>query len=79
MDVHRKVEGLSPEKAAGAHQRDLEIQSKHGVNYMKYWVDTREGRVYCLVEAPSKEAAIAVHKESHGLLADEINEVTEGA
>jgi hypothetical protein len=32
-----------------------------------------------LVEAPSKEAAESVHREAHGLLADEITEVKEGA
>jgi hypothetical protein len=32
-----------------------------------------------LVEAPSKEAAEAVHREAHGLVADEITEVHEGA
>jgi hypothetical protein len=31
------------------------------------------------VEAPSKEAAIAVHREAHGMVADEIFEVKEGA
>jgi hypothetical protein len=29
-------------------------------------------------QAPSKEAAIAVHKEGHGLLADQVIEVKEG-
>lgn len=33
------------------------------------------GGVFCLVEAPSKEAAVQVHRESHGLLANEIIEV----
>ena len=79
MDTHNKVEGLTAEAVAGAHQRDLEVQEKHGVKYHKYWYDTASGRVYCLVEAPSKEAAIAVHREAHGLLADDIVEVREGS
>jgi hypothetical protein len=62
-----------------AHSRDLEVQEKHGVKYLRYWYDTVTGRVYCLVEAPSKEAAEAVHREAHGAVADEINEVAEGA
>jgi Protein of unknown function (DUF4242) len=37
------------------------------------------GDVFCLAEAPDKEAAEAVHREAHGLLADEITEVEEGA
>lgn len=40
--------------------------------------DEGTGKVFCLVEAPNKEAAIAVHREAHGLVADEITEVKEG-
>ena len=79
MDVHHKVEGLSPERANFAHQKDLEIQEKHGVRYLRYWYDEGAKKIFCLVEAPSKEAAVAVHREAHGLLADEIFEVKEGA
>ncbi len=79
MDVHHHVEGLTAEAVAGAHQRDLETQEKYGVNYLKYWYDEGTGKVFCLVEAPSKEAAEAVHREAHGLVADEITEVKEGA
>jgi hypothetical protein len=78
LDVHHKIEGLTKEAVASAHQRDLEVQDKHGVKYLRYWYDTESGRVYCLVEAPSKEAAEAVHREAHGLVADEINQVAEG-
>ncbi len=78
MDVHHKVEGLTAEAVAGAHQRDLEVQDQHGVKYHKYWFDEASGKVFCLVEAPSKEAAEAVHREAHGLVADEITEVQEG-
>ncbi len=79
MDVHDHVEGLTAEAVAGAHQRDLEVQEKYGVKYLKYWFDEASGKVFCLVEAPSKEAAEAVHREAHGLVADEITEVQEGA
>ena len=79
MDVHQKVEGLTADAVAGAHARDLEVQEKHGVNYLKYWFDEGSGKVFCLVDAPSAEAAAAVHQEAHGLLADDITEVTEGA
>ena len=78
MDTHDKVAGLTADAVAGAHQRDLEVQEKYGVKYHKYWYDTTSGRVYCLVEAPSKEAAEAVHREAHGLVADDIVEVQEG-
>jgi hypothetical protein len=45
---------------------------------LKYWYDEGSGRVFCLVNAPNKEAAVSVHREAHGLLADEIIEVKEG-
>lgn len=79
LDVHHKIEGLTKDAVEHAHQRDLEVQDKHGVKYLRYWYDTESGRVYCLVEAPSKEAAEAVHREAHGLVADELNEVAEGS
>lgn len=78
MDVHNKVEGLTAEAVADAHKRDLETQEKHGVNYQRYWFNEDEGRVWCLVDAPSKEAAETVHREAHGLVADDIIEVNEG-
>jgi Protein of unknown function (DUF4242) len=78
LDVHNKIEGLTKDAIEHAHHRDLEVQDKHGVKYLRYWYDTESGRVYCLVEAPSAEAAEAVHREAHGILADEINLVTEG-
>ena len=78
MDHHHKVEGLTADAVAGAHQRDLEVQDKHGVNYRQYWFNEDSGEVFCLVEAPNKEAAEAVHREAHGLVADEIHEVKQG-
>jgi uncharacterized protein DUF4242 len=79
MDIHHKVDGLTKEAVAGAHQRDLEVQSAHGVDYLQYWFDESSGKVFCLVDAPSAEAAAAVHRQAHGVVADEIIEVQEGA
>lgn len=79
MDIHRQVEGLTGDAVADAHARDLEVQGKYGVNYLKYWCDEDSGTVFCLCEAPSKEAAEAVHREAHGLLAREIIEIKEGS
>jgi hypothetical protein len=79
MDVHHKVDGLTAEAVAGAHERDLEVQDRYGATYLKYWFDEGTGKVFCLVEAPNAEAAVAVHREAHGLLADEITEVQQGA
>jgi hypothetical protein len=79
MDTHGHIEGLTAEAVTGAHAADLQTQGKYGVKYLRYWFDEGSGKVFCLIEAPSKEAAIAVHQEAHGLLADEIIEVREGA
>ena len=79
MDVHKKVPGLTAQAVADAHQKDLQTQKKHGVQYLKYWFDEGTGTVFCLCQAPNKEAAVAVHREAHGLVADEIIEVKEGA
>jgi peptidyl-tRNA hydrolase len=79
MDIHQKVEGLTEEAVAAAHAKDLEVQDKYGVKYLQYWFDEGSGKVFCLVQAPSKEAAARVHREAHGLEADEIIEVQEGS
>ena len=79
LDVHHKIEGVTGKALNEAHKKDLEVQGKHGVNYIRYWFDEGTGKVFCLVEAPSKEAAEAVHREAHGILADEIIEVKEGS
>ena len=78
MDIHKNVDDLTAEAITGAHLKDLEVQEKHGVKYLEYWYAEESGTVFCLVEAPNKEAAAAVHKEAHGLVADEIIEVTHG-
>ena len=79
MDVHNMEGGVSASDVAGAHQKDVETQSQYGVNYKKYWVDESQGKIFCLVEAPDAETATRVHREAHGLVADEIYEVQEGS
>lgn len=78
LDIHHKIEGLTAEAITDAHAKDVAIQDKYDVKYLKYWFDEATGRAFCLVHAPSKEAAANVHREAHGLVADEIIEVTEG-
>jgi len=78
MDIHRKVKGVTAEAVAEAHAKDLKMQGKHGVDYRSYWVDEKNETIFCLVEAPTPEAAARVHKEAHGLVADEIHEVHPG-
>ena len=79
MDVHTIGGGVAVDDVAKAHEADLQTQDKHDVRYLKYWVNEEHGKVFCLVEAPNKEAADRVHREAHGLVADEITEVKEGS
>lgn len=78
MDVHTMGGPLSAEEVAGAHQADLASQGRYDVDYKQYWVDEANGKIFCLVEAPDADAAISVHREAHGLVADAIYPVTEG-
>jgi hypothetical protein len=78
MDAHTLEGGVAAADVAAAHQADLETQGKYDVSYLRYWVDEAAGRIFCLVEAPDAETANTVHREAHGLVADEIYAVTEG-
>ena len=79
MDVHNSLpDGATAADVAGAHAADLQVQERYGVRYLNYWVDERGGRVFCLIQAPSADAAYAVHREAHGLVADEIYPVLQG-
>lgn len=77
MDVHNMEGGVSAADVAGAHKADLEIQGKYGVSYLRYWVNEDKGKIFCLVEADDAESANTVHREAHGLVADEIYLVSE--
>ena len=77
MDVHTIEGGVSAADVADAHRKDLETQGGYGVSYLRYWVDETAGKIFCLVEADDAEAANTVHREAHGLVADEIYPVSE--
>lgn len=79
MDAHTVEGGVSASDVEAAHQADLATQEAYGVSYERYWVDEAAGKIFCLVEAPDAEAANAVHRKAHGLVADEIYQVSEGA
>jgi Nickel responsive protein SCO4226-like len=79
LDVHTIDGGVSVDDVAKAHLADLQEQGRHDVNYLRYWVNEAEGKVFCLVEAPSAEAASQVHRLAHGLVAGEVYQVQEGA
>ena len=78
MDVHTIEGGVTEADVAGAHAADLEKQDAHDVKYLRYWVDEEAGKIFCLVEAPTTEAASTVHREAHGLVADAVYRVQEG-
>jgi hypothetical protein len=77
LDIH-DLPGVRASDVVGAHQADLSIQDRYKVDYRQYWVAEDAGKVFCLVDAPDRETAIRVHREAHGLEAQEIYEVTQG-
>ena len=78
MDTHNLEGGVKASDVAQAHTADLKTQDEYGVHYLRYWVDEGAGKIFCLVDAPDADAAIRVHREAHGLVADSINPVIEG-
>lgn len=74
MDIH-ELPGVTPEQLAEAHEGDLAVQEKYGVECRKYWANHSCGKVFCLFEAPNAEAAAQVHREAHGFMAEKIIEV----
>jgi len=79
MDMHNLGDGVTVDAVAQAHQADLQTQGKYDVRYLRYWVNEEEGKVFCLVEAPDADTATIVHREAHGLVADEVLAVQEGS
>jgi hypothetical protein len=78
MDVLTLGDRVVADDVARAHAADLAHQAEYCVNYPRYWVDEAQGKVFCLVEAPSADAAATVQRQAHGLVADEIDAVHEG-
>jgi Protein of unknown function (DUF4242) len=79
MDVHSLDGAVTFEDVGKAHQADLQTQAGYDVSYLRYWVDGSHGKIFCLVEAPNADAAATVHREAHGLVAEEIYQVQEGS
>ncbi|WP_062205649.1 DUF4242 domain-containing protein [Demequina salsinemoris] len=77
MDVHNIAGGIDAATVAAIHAKDLEHQKAHGVQFLKYWLDEEQGKVFCLSEAPDASAPNAVHQEANGIMADEVYEVGE--
>ena len=74
MDIH-ELHGQTKEDIARAHGLDVQTQEKYGVNYHRYWLNEKAGKLFCLCEAPSADAAIRVHREAHGYVAEKVIEV----
>jgi class 3 adenylate cyclase len=74
MDIHT-VDGATAQDIAKAHVADVGIQDQYDVEYLKYWFNHDCGKLFCLVEAPSAEAARCVHMEAHGMAAEKLIEV----
>ena len=79
MDVHHIAGGVSMHDVAQVHLTDIQAQGAYDVRYPRYWVDETNGQVFCLVEAPTPQAASDVHRQAHGLVADHIYQVQEGS
>lgn len=63
---------------AAAHEKDLATQGKYKVKFLKFFVNEKAGKVYCLSQAPDAHSIYLTHKEAHGLVPDHIMEVSEG-
>jgi hypothetical protein len=79
MDMHHLDGPVNADEVAKAHEADLRTQGQYGVDYRHYWVDEARGKIFCLVDAPDPETAARVHREAHGLEAQDIYPVVEGA
>jgi AraC-like DNA-binding protein len=74
MDVHI-VPGVKSRDVAEAHRLDLLHQDEYGCKCMTYWIDEERENIFCLIEAPDKEAVKEMHSKAHGLLPNKIIEV----
>lgn len=79
LDVHQLGAGnVTAAAVAEAHKKDLIVEKKYGVNFINYWVDVKDGTVFCLSEAPDSNAIIQTHKEAHGLVPSYVMIVKQG-
>lgn len=79
LDVHHVGAGkVTSKDAEGAHQKDLAVQKKYGVTFLRYWVDEANGNIYCLAEASDSQSVRKTHAEAHGLVPDRVHVVTAG-
>lgn len=78
-DFHKRLDGVTTVTVAYEHMKELSTQKIYEVQYKDYWFDEGNGKIFCLVEEQSNEAAERVHHEAHGPVPDEIHEVEENS
>ena len=79
LDVHYLGAGnVTAKDVAAAHQKDLTVQKKYGVNFINYWVDEKDGTVMCLSQASDSSSVIKTHTEAHGLVPAFVLKVKQG-
>lgn len=79
LDFHNVGAGkVTAEAVAGAHLKDLAVQKKYGVNLINYWLNEKEGVIFCLAQANDSTGLIKTHKEAHGLVPDAVYKVKQG-
>ncbi len=75
MDIHENLGDVTEEDIKNAHLADLAIQDQYGVQFLTFWFNSPDGQAFCLVDAPTRDAAVSVHKHSHGLVPHNMVEV----
>jgi len=75
MDIHTIEGGVDVEGVAKAHMFRPADAGQVRRALSAVLVNEPEGMIFCLVEAPSASAAETVHREAHGLVADDVYEV----
>jgi Nickel responsive protein SCO4226-like len=79
IDVHVVAPGkVKFADVMAAHQKDLATEGKYDVNILKFWLDEKKGKIYCLSSAKDSESIVHNHAEAHGLLPSSVFKVTEG-
>src|SRR5580692_12216710 len=65
IDVHHLGPGkVTAAAVAAAHQKDLAVENKYNVTFIKYWVDVNKGDVYCLSSAPDPRSIRTTNAEA---------------
>ena len=77
MDRH-ELPGATIQQAAEAHTLDVGMAGKYDVRFLAYWFDADHGRAFCFADAPDPRAMEVFHRETHGLIPNEIIPVAEG-